>query len=336
MFEESQSWDFSQQGGQHTDFTFTSAIDLVNSSEISTKHQNSNTTSHAPSYEQSDQGQLSEEEERLERYKLIQSIYEETRGAEEEICFISREEPSSYESEVKEEIWRQALREEMEAVEKNSTWELVKPFEKCRPIGVKWIYKIKRNSTREITRYKARLVAKGYSKKRGIDYDEVFSPVARAEFIQIVIALAAQFKWNLHHLDVKSAFLNGKIEEEIYVDQPAGFIKEGKEDYVLKLKKALYGLKQAPRACNCKLDNTLKSMDFIKCVNDQAVYTSSSKEHRLLLGFYVDDLIITGSNTGEIEVFKSSMKTKFDIADFGFLNSFLGIEVIQGKLEIKI
>ena len=108
----------------------------------------------------------------------------ETRGTEEEeIYFISGEEPSSYESAVKEETWRQAMRKEIEAIEKNSTWDLVKPLEKCRPIGVKWIYKMKRTSTGEITRYKARLVAKGYSKKRGVDYDEVFSPRARAESI---------------------------------------------------------------------------------------------------------------------------------------------------------
>ena len=140
------------------------------------------------------------------------------------------------------------MKEEMEAIKKNSTWDLLEPLEKCKPIGAKWIYKAKRNSTREITRHKAHIVAKGYSKKRGKDYDEVFFPVARAESIRIFIALAAQLKWNLHHLDVKSAFLNGEIEEEIYLDQPEDFIKKGKEDYVLKLKKALYGLKQAPRA----------------------------------------------------------------------------------------
>ena len=151
---------------------------MENSCQISTEHQNLNTTSEVPSYEQSDQGQRSKEEERPERYILIQSIYEETRGIEEEIYFILGEEPSSYESIVKEETWRQAMREEMEAIEKNSTWEVVKPYEKCRLIGVKWIYKSKRNSTGEITRYKACLVAKGYNKKRGIDYDEVFSPAA--------------------------------------------------------------------------------------------------------------------------------------------------------------
>ena len=114
------------------------------------------------------------------------------------------------------------------------------------------------------------MVAKGFSQIRGIEYEEIFSLVARAESIRIIIAMAAQFKWNLHHLDVKSAFLNGYIEEDIYVDQPEGFIKERKEDYALKLKKALYGIKQAPRAWNNKLDDTLKSMDFI---SDQAVYT---------------------------------------------------------------
>ena len=228
------------------------------------------------------------------------------------------------------------MREEMEAIEKNSTWDLVKPHEKCKPIGVKWIYKVKRNSTGEIKRHKARLVAKGYSKKKGKDYDEVFSPVARAESIQILIALAAQLKWDLHHLDVKSAFLNGEIEDEIYVSQPEVFIKKGKEEFVMELKKALYGLKQAPRAWNYKLDDTLRSMGFIKSFNDQAVYKSSIKEDRLLVGVYVDDLIIIGSSTQGNEEFKSSMKTKFEMTDFGFLNSYLGIEVIQGKTDIKI
>ena len=164
----------------------------------------------------------------------------------------------------------------------------------------------------------------------------MFSLVARAESIQIVIALAAQFKWNLHHLDAKSAFLNGEIEEEVYVDPPDGFIKEGKEDHVLKLKKSLYELKQAPRAWNYKPDDTLNYMCFIKSVSDQAVYTSSSKEHRLLVGVYVDDLLIAGSNTKKIEVFQSSLKTKFDMTDFGLLNSYLGIEVIQRMSKINL
>ena len=111
------------------------------------------------SYENIDQGQLSDEEERPQILRSIQSIYEETQGIEnDEICFISSEEPSSYESEVMEELWRQAMRDEMEAIKKNLTWDLVKQFEKCKPISVKWIYRIKKNSTGEITRYKAHIV----------------------------------------------------------------------------------------------------------------------------------------------------------------------------------
>ena len=195
------------------------------------------------------------------------------------------------------------MKEELEAIKKNSTWELVKLSKKCKSIGVKWIYKIKRDVSREITRYKARLVAKGFSQVRGIDFEEVFSPVARAESIQIIIVMAAQFKWKLHHLDVKSEFLNGYIEEDIYVDQPEGFIKEGKENYVPKLRKALYGLRQAPRAWNGKLDEALKSMGFIRSINNQAVYTSNRKESKLWVGVYVDDLIITRSNSDEIDSF---------------------------------
>ena len=135
------------------------------------------------------------------------------------------------------------------------------------------MYKIKMDNSGEITRYKARLVAKGFSQVKGVDFEEVFSPVARAESIWIIVAMAAQFKWKLHHLDVKSAFLNGYIEEDIYVDQPKGFIQTGKENYVLKLRKAIYGLRQAPRAWYSKLDGTLMSMGFIRSINDQAKCT---------------------------------------------------------------
>ena len=118
--------------------------------------------------------------------------------------------------------------------------------------------------------------------------------------------------------------------------QREGFIKKGKEDYVLRLKKALYGLKQAPRAWNYKLDFILKSMGFIRSVSDQAVYILRSKEDKLLVGVYVDDLIITGSTIEEIEGFKASMKTKLKMTNFGLINSYLGIEVIHKETEIKM
>ena len=160
--------------------------------------------------------------------------------------------------------------------------------------------------------------------------------MARAESIWIIVVMVVQFKWKLHHLDVKLTFLNGYIEEDIYVDQPKGFIKRGKEIYVLILRKALYGLRQAPRAWNNKLDDTLKSMGFIRSINDKSVYTSNKKESKLWVGVYVDDLIIMGSSPEEIDMFKISKKDRFEMTDFGLLNSYLGIQVMQEEDEIKI
>ena len=141
----------------------------------------------------------------------------------------------------------------------------------CKPISVKWVYKLKKNPLGKIVKHKERLVVKGYCQRDEIDYDEVFAHVAHFESIRILIPLAAQECWSLHHLDVKSAFLNGEIKEEIYMSQQKGYVKEGKEEWVLKLNKALYGLKQAPRAWNEKHDDTLKNIGFMKSKNDQGV-----------------------------------------------------------------
>ena len=153
IFEESQCWDFSQQRGQRIDLILTSTINLVNSSEVSTDNQDSIITSIVPTDEQRDQ---SLEEDRPEKFISVQEIYDETQAIEEdEACLFSGEEPTSYKTTMKEEVWRKAMKEELEAIEKNSTWELVKLLEKYKSIGVKWIYKIKRDVSREITRYKA-------------------------------------------------------------------------------------------------------------------------------------------------------------------------------------
>ncbi|CAA6656059.1 unnamed protein product [Spirodela intermedia] len=141
------------------------------------------------------------------------------------------------------ETWRKAMEEEIAAIMRNHTWILTPATKNCKPIGLKWIFKIKRNSQGKIIRHKAKLVAKGYVQKLGIDYEEVFAPVARMEIVRVIISLAAQNGWRLHHLDVKLAFLNRELEEEVFVKQPEGCIHRGKENYVYKLKKALYGLK---------------------------------------------------------------------------------------------
>ncbi|KAJ7943125.1 Retrovirus-related Pol polyprotein from transposon TNT 1-94 [Quillaja saponaria] len=144
--------------------------------------------------------------------------------------------------------WRQAMDEEVKAIEKNDTWELTNLPKDRKAIGVKWVYKAKKNAKREVEKYKARLVVKCYAQKQGIDYEEVFAHVACLETIQLLISFAAHKHWKIYQLDVKSAFLHGFLEEEVYVEQLEGYVIEGQEDKVVKVKKALYGLKQAPRA----------------------------------------------------------------------------------------
>ncbi|WJX17846.1 hypothetical protein P8452_07710 [Trifolium repens] len=174
------------------------------------------------------------------------------------------------------------------------------------------------------------LVAKGFLQKQGLDYDEVFSPVARHETIRLVIALACSRRWPLFHLDVKSAFLNGPLEEDVYVKQPPGFELKGKEDKVLKLNKALYGLKQAPRAWNKRIDQFFVMQGFRKCSVEYGVYVKCSDDkHMLIICLYVDDLLVTGSSSIEIENFKTQMKCEFEMTDLGKLTYFLGMELLE-------
>jgi hypothetical protein len=142
---------------------------------------------------------------------------------------------------------------EIESIEKNKTWELTVLPQGVNPIGVKWVFKTKLNENGEVDKYKARLVAKGYAQQYGVDYIEVFAPVARLDTIRLILALAAQNSWSVFQLDVKSAFLHGDLSEEVFVQQPLGYEKKGEEGKVYKLRKALYGLKQAPRAWYSKI-----------------------------------------------------------------------------------
>ena len=184
---------------------------------------------------------------------------------------------------------------------------------------------MKLNPKGEVTRYKARLVAKGFLQKEGIVFDEVFAPVARIETIRLVVGLANINNWQMCQMDVKCAFLNGPLDEEVYVAQPAGFAKQGEERKVYRLHKALYGLKQAPRAWNKKIDSFLREKEFVKCTAEHGVYVRRSNGELLILCLYVDDLLITGSCKKEIEDFKHDLSEEFEMPDLGNLSYFLGI-----------
>ena len=148
------------------------------------------------------------------------------------------------------------------------------------------------------------MVAKGYVQRHGVDYDKVFAPVARIETIRLIIGLASSKGWEIHHLDVKTAFLHGELKEEVFVEQPEGFLAKGKETKVYKLKKALYGLKQAPRAWNTKLNQILLEFKFQRCSKEPSVYRKNDKKGLLIVVVYVDDLLVTGTSLQSIIEFK--------------------------------
>jgi len=157
-------------------------------------------------------------------------------------------------------------------IEKNGTWSLVdKPFDK-KTIGVKWVFKVKLNANGSINKYKARLVVKGYAQQFGVDFFDTFAPVARLDTIRLLLALSAHQNWKVYQLDVKSAFLNGLLEVEIYVEEPKRFVKMGEDNKVLLLKKALYGLKQAPRAWYSRIDNFFLKKGFNKSPSESTLY----------------------------------------------------------------
>ena len=169
---------------------------------------------------------------------------------------------------------------------------------------MKWVYKVKFNPKGEVTRHKARLMVKGFLQKEGTNFDKVFTPVARIETIRLVVGLANMNNWQMCRMDVKCAFLNAPLEEEVYVAQPAGFMKHGEERKVYRLHKALYGLKQAPRAWNKKIYGFLREKEFVKCKSEHGVYVRRNKSELLILCLYVDDLLIIGSCKKGIEDFK--------------------------------
>eukprot|EP00253_Pinus_taeda_P022186 PITA_22186 len=184
--------------------------------------------------------------------------------------------------------------EEMNAIEINKTWDLVELPKVKEVIGVKWVYKTKCNAEGKIERHKARLVVKGYKQQYGRDYEETFAPVARMETVRAVLSIAAKNKWKVYQMDVKSAFLNGVLKEEVYVEQPLGYEKKGEEHKVCKLKKALYGLKQAPRAWYSRIDSYLLDNEFDKCEGEPTVYIKEKDGKILIVVLYVDDVIFTG------------------------------------------
>jgi len=269
----------------------------------------------------------------MQDYVSGAGLSEEEEGEEATAYMVQNvinDDPVQFEEAIKHEKWRKAMDSEMQSIEKNHTWELTDLPVGARTIGVKWIYKTKLNEMGEVDKYKARLVVKGYSQQHGIDFSEVFAPVARMDTVRLIVALAACKGWDIFQLDVKSAFLYGELNEEVYVDQPKGYVKRGREHMVYKLHKALYGLKQAPRAWFSRIEAHFLQNGFQKCPSEQTLFIKKGVEKNfLIVSIYVDDLIYTGNDVSMMTNFKKCMTHAFDMTDLGKMRFFLGIEVLQ-------
>ncbi|KAL8136100.1 hypothetical protein AgCh_010629 [Apium graveolens] len=225
------------------------------------------------------------------RYRSISNIYnttEEIEAVEEELLLVEVDEPSNMSKQQK---------------------------KKChKAIGLKWVFKAKKDTNGKVIKHKARLVAKGYVQKFGVDFQDVFIPVTRMESVRLLLGIAANNEWEVHHLDMKLAFLNGVLLEEVYVARSQGFERAGEEKKFYKLFKALYGLRKHP----------------------VLVYIKREGSDVLIIGVIVDDLLITGTRVDSIANFKKQMNKEFDMSDMGQLAYYIGIEVEQGQGYIEI
>ncbi|GJW86312.1 retrotransposon protein, putative, ty1-copia subclass [Tanacetum coccineum] len=242
--------------------------------------------------------------------------------------------PTTYSEAVEDsenEKWRIAISEEMQSLQKNQTWELTNLPEGKKAIGCKWVYAKKEGFPgQDDVRYKARLVAKGYAQKEGIDYNEVFSPVVKHSSIRILLALVAQLDLELVQMDVKTAFLHGDLEEEIYMVQPEGFKVAGKEHEVCKLHKSLYGLKQSPRQWYKRFDKFMMESKYTRSKYDHCVYLKKLQDGSFVyLLLYVDDMLIASQSLDEIEKLKTRLKSEFEMKDLSEAKMILGIQITK-------
>jgi hypothetical protein len=225
-------------------------------------------------------------------------------------------------------VWRDATAEEYASIMKNDVWEVV-PWPEGKPlIDSKWIYKIKHAANGSVEKFKTWFVAKGFSQKERIDYDETFALVVGYTLIRALISIAAKMGWKIHQMVVKTTFLNGIIEEEVYIEQPEGFEVQGRDSHVCRLKRALYGLKQAPRAWYSRIDNYLQGMGFTKSEAVSNLYYIIVGGEPLILVLYVDDLFLTGSKR-LIADCKRDLASEYEMKDLGLTHYFLGLEVWQ-------
>ncbi|GJS73511.1 retrovirus-related pol polyprotein from transposon TNT 1-94 [Tanacetum coccineum] len=249
---------------------------------------------------------------------------------------VSIVEPKNIKEAMADSAWIEAMQDELHQFDRLKVWELVdKPFGKMI-IKLKWLWKNKKDEDQTVIRNKARLVAKGYAQEEGIDFEESFAPVARLEAVRIFVAHAAHKSFPIYQMDVKTAFLNGPLKEEVYVAQPEGFVDPDHPEKVYLLRKALYGLKQAPRAWYDELSNFLMSKGFTKGTIDPTLFKIKYGEDILLVQIYVDDIIFGSTNPKYSKRFEKLMHSRFEMSLMGEMKFFLGLQIHQSPKGIFI
>ena len=244
------------------------------------------------------------------------------------------DDPTTYEEALEDvdvQEWKKAMDREMESMGSNSVWSLIEAPKGVKPIGCKWIYKRKRGPDGKVETFKARLVAKGYTQKEGIDYDETFSPVAMLKSVRILLAVAAALDYEIWQMDVKTTFLNGELEEDIYMQQPKGFIALSQEHMVCKLHRSIYGLKQASRSWNIRFDQVIKLYGFEKSPDEPCLYKKIQGIVVVFLVLYVDDILLIKNSVKVLSDVKGYLKKQFDMKDLGEANYILGIKLLRDR-----
>ena len=232
--------------------------------------------------------------------------------------------------------WLAAMEKEMDAMRINDVWKLVEPPVGSNIIKNKWIFKRKYDVFGNVSAYKARLVALGYSQKFGTDFDETFSPVVRFESVRTMLAYAAQNDFHVHSMDVSNAYLNSRLQENLYMQQPENFVSKTEKMKVCKLNKAIYGLKQSALCWNESFSSTLKKLDFKQSQNDNCIFTYYSENILCILALYVDDLMIMSNSLDFLKSVKSKLQNVYRMKDLGVVKQFLGVNITQTKGKIVL
>jgi Reverse transcriptase (RNA-dependent DNA polymerase) len=239
-------------------------------------------------------------------------------------------EPQSYEEAINHPVygkeWTVAIQEEYDSLMRNGAWELVEMPSGKNIVSCKWVFKAKQDANGNVVRFKARLVARGFSQAYGVDYFETYAPVAKLATYRTIFALSALEKWEIHGMDVITAYLLGKLDEEIYMTQPEGFVRLGmKRNMVCRLLRSLYGLKQAARVWNIKIHNFLVKIGFTRSSADPCLYVDLNRN--LYITIWVDDLLIVGKHAIDIANVKTQLSAEFAMKDLGQLKHFLGMRI---------